>query len=219
MSDVVALVQQAQSTNDATRKRAFGELVTRYKAMSHKVALVTLRDQYMAEDAVQEAFITAYLRIDQLREPAAFGTWLRRIVLTHCDRMIRGKQLLLEPLDARYDLAAENPGPETLVVASELTSQIQQAINALPENERTVTEGYYLQGETQKELAERLELPLTTVKKRLQYARNHLRLLIGELNAAVDHAIAEILNPTQPERQPAYLYARHDEAASQNDEE
>lgn len=211
MSEINALVQTAQSSDVSSRKAAFDTLMMRYQAMAYKVALQTLRDPHLAEDAVQEAFITAYLQIGQLREPSAFGGWLKRIVMTHCDRMIRGKRPQLEPLELRYDLATEHPGPEALVEEREINSQVQYAISVLPEHERAVTEGYYLQGESQKELAERLELPLTTVKKRLQYARQHLRLLIGELNAAVDQAIADILHPPQPERQPAYLYLHQEE--------
>jgi len=52
-----------------------------------------------------------------------------------------------------------------------------------------------------------LQVPVTTVKKRLQYARQHLRALIGELNAAVDTVIADVL-AANPQPQPAYLYSR-----------
>jgi len=137
---------------------------------------------------------------------------LRRIVMTECDRMIRGKQPHLEPLETRFDLATEKPGPESIIEAREIQFHIQNAIDALPEHERMVTEGFYIQGETQQELAERLQLPLTTVKKRLQYAREHLRLLVGDVNAAFDHAIAAVLNPPKPQRQPVYIYSRPQQA-------
>lgn len=220
MDDLKTLVMRAQASDLEDRKQAFNELTLRYQPLAYKVALQMLRDAHMAEDAVQDAFIAAYLRIDQLRDPLAFAGWLRRIVYTHCDRMIRGKQPHLEPLETRYDIATENPGPESVVETQEIQSQVQQAINALPDHERDVTEGYYLQGESQQELAERLQVPVTTVKKRLQYARQHLRVLYDEVNAAMDQAIADMLKPApKPQRQPAYLYARNREQSPPTTEE
>jgi len=161
--------------------------------------------------------VAAYLRIDQLREPEAFPLWLRRIVMTQCDRLVRGKALVQEPLEYRFDLAADAPEPESMIVEQEIRDHLQNAIDALPEHERAVTEGFYMQGETQKELAERLQVPVTTVKKRLQYAREHLRLLVGDVNAAFDQAIASVLKPPKPQRQPVYIYARNKPTKLQED--
>ena len=206
MEDYTVLVERTLNGDDETRRAAFDELVRRFRGMAFKQAYQILGDGQMAEDAVQEAFLTAYLHIGKLREPQAFPTWLRRIVMTQSDRMIRGKQPQLEPLEARFDLAAEKPSPESIVEAREMQFHIQSAIDALPENERAVTESFYIQGESQQEIAERLQLPLTTVKKRLQYAREHLRLLVGDVNAAFDHAIASVLKRPEPQPQPVYVY-------------
>lgn len=209
MDDLITLIQQAQSTDISTRREAFDQLAQQYRAMAYKQAYSTLRDTDMADDAVQDALLAAYLHIDKLRDPDAFPSWLRRIVMTQCDRMIRGKSPVLMSLDARENLFVERPSVESLVEQKEAQDQLHVAIDALPEHERAVTEGYYIQGESQKELAERLEVPLTTVKKRLQYARDHLRLLVDELNTVVDSAIARMLKPRkQPQRQPVYLYNR-----------
>lgn len=208
MDDYSALVERATKGSAAERRTAFDELMRRFRGMAFKQAYQMLGDGPMAEDAVQEAFLTAYLRLDQLREPEAFPAWLRRIVMTQCNRVIRGKQPRLEPLEARYDMATDKPGPESMLEAREIHEHIYSAIDALPEHERAVTEGFYIQGESQQELAERLQVPLTTVKKRLQYARVHLRLLVGDLNAAFDHAIAAVLKTPKPQRQPVYLYSR-----------
>jgi RNA polymerase sigma factor (sigma-70 family) len=210
MDDTLQLIHEAQTGNAAQRRAAFDALLPRYQRMAFQVAYAVLGDVHLAEDAVQEAFITAYLRIGQLREAEAFATWLKRIVLTQADRQIRGKRPRLEDLEARFDLPAEKPSPEAILEENEIQSRLQYAIDSLPEQEREVTEGFYLQGESQKELAERLELPLTTVKKRLQYAREHLRLMIGDLNAVVDEAIAHIFqtNQPKPQRQPVYIYSR-----------
>ncbi|MCA1849826.1 MAG: hypothetical protein LC672_01925, partial [Acidobacteria bacterium] len=62
------------------RHEAFSELVTGYQDMAFGCAYSVLSDFYLAEDAAQEAFITAWQRLDQLRAPEAFPGWLRRIV-------------------------------------------------------------------------------------------------------------------------------------------
>ncbi|MGB7338749.1 MAG: sigma-70 family RNA polymerase sigma factor [Phototrophicaceae bacterium] len=212
MDDFVQLIQQAQSKDAHARRDAFDALMPQFQKMAFYVAYNRLQDVHVAEDVVQEAFLTAYLKLDQLRDPQAFAGWLKQIVLSHCDRYIRGKKPQLEPIDARYDLATDNPSPEAMVEEVEMHNQVLYAIESLPEHERAVTEGFYMQGESQKELAARLKVPVTTVKKRLQYAREHLRLMIGDLNAVVDEAIARVIQANQPtpepQPQPVYIYSR-----------
>lgn len=200
------LVEEAQSAVESQRRAAFDELVRRFRGMAMQQALLSLADSQLAEDAVQEAFLTAYLKIDQLREAEAFPTWLRRIVLSQCDRLIRGKRLQIASMDGDFELAEETASPEQLLEVQELQDQLLYAIDALPEHERAVTQGFYMRGESQQELSERLQVPITTVKKRLQYAREHLRLLVGDINAVFDGAIARVINPPKPQRQPVYLY-------------
>lgn len=212
MEDFIILIQEAQSGTDTQRHAAFDALVPQFQKMAFHVAYNTLQDVHLAEDVVQEAFLTAYLRIEQLKDPAAFPGWFKKIVLTHCDRQIRGKRPDFEPIEARYDLATDKPTPEAMLEETEMQVQVMYAIEALPEHERAVTERYYMQGESQKEIAAGLKVPVTTVKKRLQYAREHLRLIIGDLNAVVDEAIARVMHANQaqqePQPQPVYVYSR-----------
>lgn len=205
MNNYIALVKSAQNDDQHERRMAFDELVLAFQDMALSYAQSLVFDRHLAEDAVQEAFLTAYLRMDQLREPEAFPFWLRRIIQTQCDRMIRRKQPQQESLEF-HNLAPEPDQPEALVEVREVQDRVYSALVALPENERAVTEGFYFQGESQQELADRLEIPITTVKKRLQYARQHLRLLIGDVNAAFDQAIANVFQASKNSQQPAYLY-------------
>jgi RNA polymerase sigma factor (sigma-70 family) len=205
MTDYISLVKQAQTGTSEERRVAFDRLVLAYQGMAVHYAQTLTIDRHIAEDAVQEAFLTAYLRIDQLREPEAFPFWLRRIIQTHCDRMLRRKQPRQEPLEF-HDLTTEPNSPEALLEVREVQDRVHHAVISLPENERAVAEGFYFQGESQQEIADRLEIPLTTVKKRLQYARQHLRLLVGDLNAAFDQAIANVFQSGRRSQQPVYIY-------------
>lgn len=219
MDNYIVFVEQAQNGNQQERRQAFDELLPHFQTMAFQVAYSVLSNVHLAEDVVQESFLKAYLQIHQLREPQAFPAWLKRIVLTQSDRAIRGQQPTIETLDTQLDFATDNTSPESLLEVHEMQDQVLYAIESLPEHERAVTEGFYMQGESQKEIAERLKVPVTTVKKRLQYARQHLRLIIGDLNAVVDEAIARVLQPSQqqPQRQPVYIYSKGNDPTKTDD--
>ncbi|MCS6834890.1 MAG: sigma-70 family RNA polymerase sigma factor [Anaerolineae bacterium] len=211
-------VTQAQSGSAAERRAALNALVLHFWPYALRLARARLHDPFLAEDVAQEALIHATSLIHQVRQPQAFSAWLRRIVLSQCARQQRRPAVYedaLDDVDATWEEAWASQiesQPEEAYQVHERIERVRQAIAALPEHERAVTEGFYLQGESQRELAERLHLPLDTVKKRLQYARQRLRGFLAELNDAVDRAFADMLSPTPPPaRQPVYLYRRPDD--------
>src|SRR5215467_3480291 len=83
----------------AEKHRAFGEIVRRFQDLAFGCAYAILGDFQLAEDAAQEAFLTAWRNLDQLRKPEAFPGWFKRIVLTQCNRLTRGKRLDTVSLD------------------------------------------------------------------------------------------------------------------------
>ena len=177
MEEIESLVIEAQKTDvDLTKRHeAFGELVVRFQDMAYGCAYAVLGDFDLAQDASQEAFISAYRNLGQLRQPRAFPGWLRRIVLTQCNRLTRGKRLPTESIEVTKDLPSEHPGPADLAEDRELKDRVLAAIKKLPEHERMVTTLFYINGYSQNEIAQFLEVPVTTVKKRLQYSRHRLK--------------------------------------------
>lgn len=177
------LVRRAQTGPASEREQAFGALIHQFSFAAQSWAYQMLGDVHATQDAVQEAFITAYEQLDELRDPAAFPTWLRAIVRTQCNRSLRQREVL--PLDD------SEPATDDPVFAAEqriLHEDLHTAVHALPEHERIVTELFYLNGYSQQEIAEHLHLPLTTIKKRLQYAREHLRETMPPMNMLMLHA-------------------------------
>src|SRR5215213_732397 len=73
------------------RHRSFGEIVARFQDMAFACAFAILNDFYLAEDVAQEAFIVAWQKLDQLKDPKAFPGWFKSIVFTQCNRLTRGK--------------------------------------------------------------------------------------------------------------------------------
>ena len=166
------------------RQQAFAMLVGEFYEVAYRWAFTRLHDGDLAQDATQEAFVVAYQMLHQLEEPKAFAGWFKQIVLSQAYRLLRAARPSTQVVD--LELAAQEPGPLALVENEEMKERVMTAVQALPENEQIVTKLFYLNGYSQKEIARLLELPLTTVKKRLQYARRNLRgILVSMMDAFV----------------------------------
>src|SRR5215213_2739489 len=187
MDTLTALVAAAQAGD----LDAFGRLVERFQRMAHAVAYTMLGDAHLAEDVAQEAFIEAFICLPKLCEPVAFPGWFRRIVHKRGDRLVRGNEPALLPLDAVGQLPSSLLDPALLAETRELQQRVRVAINALPEADRLPVMLFYLAGYAQQEIATIMELPLTTIKKRLFHARQRLRVLMDDI-------VREQFNDQQP---------------------
>jgi RNA polymerase sigma factor (sigma-70 family) len=170
MQPYESLVQAAQKGD----LPAFDELVMRFRDAAREWAFQSLGDSHLAEDAAQEAFLIAYHQLDQLRDPKAFPSWLKRIVISQCHRITR-RATPVSPLDDEAAVHEDGRDPAAEAESRELEATLRKAVEGLPAGERAVTEMFYIVGYSQQEIAEQLQLPLTTVKKRLQYARERLK--------------------------------------------
>lgn len=173
MEALQTLVRAAQQGD----LEAFGTIVQQFKDMAHAWAYSMLGDPYLAEDVAQNAFIEAYLHLPSLQEPAAFPAWLRRIVFRQGDRLVRGKRPTIVPLEptASFDIPLDDLNPALLAENHELQHVVRQAIATLVEHERIVVYMFYGSGYELKDISTFLEVPLSTVKKRLFDARKHLK--------------------------------------------
>jgi len=160
------LVEAARSGDQA----AFEVLVDRFRPLACRYAFALIQDAGLAEDACQDAFMDAYAHLDQLREPAAFAGWLRRIVIKQADRQRRRRLLFVE--------LSEIPGardPLAILVEAEASREIQEHLGRLPEHLRRVLHLFYDHGYAVREIAEFLEIPPGTIRKRLFDGRKRLR--------------------------------------------
>jgi RNA polymerase sigma factor (sigma-70 family) len=171
VQDLVDLVLAAQA-GDAG---AFETLVRRYQDFAYVAAFARVGDRQLAQDVAQEAFLQAHRDLTSLREPRAFGAWLRRLVAKHSDRLMRGKHPLTVPLDAAIDARDDRLQPTEVVEATELSELVRAEVNRLPERERLAIALYYVADRPQSEIAAFLEVPPSTIKKRLHDARRRLK--------------------------------------------
>ncbi|MCC7447290.1 MAG: sigma-70 family RNA polymerase sigma factor [Anaerolineae bacterium] len=172
------LIRQVQQASDAEREQLLNRLVMQFAESAYRWARVILDDDDKAHDAVQEAWLNAYLHLDQLRERAAFPGWFRQIVISACYRVLRGEKPSVSLSEQLPEEAARQPSPVEEVENNERLEHIREAVLTLPDGERVVTELFYFDDYSQQEIAEMLAVPVTTIKKRLQYARRRLKTVI-----------------------------------------
>ncbi len=148
---------------------AFSRVVERFQDMAIGYAEAKLGDFHAAEDAAQESFIDAYLKLDSLKDAAAFPGWFRRIVQTRCNRVFRKRRIAAVPIEEGMNVTVQE------TERREMREEVLSALRALPESQRVTTTLFYINGYSQNEIAEFLEVPVTTVQKRLHDSRRKLK--------------------------------------------
>ena len=164
---------------------AFDDLVRHYEKHVYSYAYRMTQNYDDANDIAAEAFIKAFQAIDKFRGESNFSTWLFRIVTNiFLDRRKRTKNHVNIPLDEYIELEEssvarqfEDPAPDPLdlLEESERNATLQQAINELPEYQRLMVLLFHTQGLSYEEISGIVDLPIGTVKSRLNRARLALR--------------------------------------------
>lgn len=170
------LVERARA-GDAS---AFEKLVRRHLDSAHAVALAELGDARDAEDAVQDSFVTALERLDDCRDGASFGPWLRQIVRNRARSLRRREQVrAAAPLESAAAAAsAANPAHD--YERAQLRTRLADALDGLTAVQRAVLLMHDLEGYRHREIAAELDLPEGTVRSHLFHARRTLRSRLGE---------------------------------------
>lgn len=181
----------------AEQHRAFGALVARFQDFAFGCAYALLGNAALAEEAAQEAFITAWRHLGQLREADAFPGWLRRIVVTRCHRIAPRVTTTLSLEDALTVPAPECDRPPEQLLRAERAAQVHAAIAELPEQERLTIILFYIGDHTRPEIAGFLGISPVAVKKRLAAAR-------GRLKERLLHLMQEDLQEVRPSNSGAF---------------
>jgi RNA polymerase sigma-70 factor (ECF subfamily) len=171
--DVVALVARSDEA-------ALAELYDRFGRIAYALALRIVRDPALAQDAVQDAFLTAWRTapsFDPRRGKAS--AWLLTLVHRRTvDIVRREERRRADQLDDLPVVAAAVTDEEAWV--RDRRRAVQEALAQLPPDQREALELAYYGGYTQSELAARLGVPLGTVKSRMFAGLAKLRELLGE---------------------------------------
>ena len=160
---------------------SYESLVNRHQAAVIASANRVLHSRYLAEDAAQDAFITAWMKLNHLQSPEKFGAWVCRIAVNCAKNMIVRYRPYL-PLDELEEVIADTPDtdPVHTLAAKETDGAVQNTVSRLPTRVGEIIRMHYLQSLSVAEIAARLGLSEGTVKWQLHDGRRRMR---GELCA------------------------------------
>jgi RNA polymerase sigma factor (sigma-70 family) len=172
-------------------RAAFELLMRRHNRRLYRLARATLRDDAEAEDALQDAYLSAYRSIARFRGDAALSTWLSRLVLNEClGRLRRGARRqnvipMVHPGDARHmeidDMAPpDGDTPDQALGRSQMRALLERKLDALPEAFRMVFVLRAVEEMSVEETAQCLDIPEATVRSRHFRARGLLREALAQ---------------------------------------
>jgi RNA polymerase sigma-70 factor (ECF subfamily) len=175
------LVKRAVEQHD---QAAYTELLDRYKESVFYLLMKMVNNRDDAEDLTIEAFGKAFKNIEQYTPNFAFSTWLFRIATNNCIDFIRKKRMVTVSLDKTFagddggemtmDVRSNTLDPEENLIRKQKNVLMQSLVTKLKPRYRTLVELRYFQELSYEEIAERLDLPIGTVKAQLFRSREFL---------------------------------------------
>lgn len=157
-------------------RQAYGELFRRHERSVLAVALAVLGEYHSAQDVAQDAFVTGYQRLGELRIRSSFGPWVRQIARHEAIKIIR---------QTRRNRNVQYPGPQAGRPSNdgtidEANRQLLNAVMQLPKHERVVIMLRYFEGHSVKVIGEMTGRPVGTVTMQLSRARARLQKWLKE---------------------------------------
>jgi RNA polymerase sigma-70 factor (ECF subfamily) len=182
-----ALVELARGGDE----EAFASLIRMAGDRLMAIAFRILRDVDRAEDAVQQAIVTAWRDLPALREPDRFGGWLYRILVNAC--YVEARRTRRWDSNVRLLTPDMTSGSADGILSVEDRDELERAFRRLPPEQRAAFVLHHYAGMPLADIGEALEVPVGTVKSRLHYAAATLR-------AAIEADARTPLSPPRGER-------------------
>jgi RNA polymerase sigma factor (sigma-70 family) len=180
-----SLVRKALDLGD---QKAYAELMQRYRDSVYFMLLKMVNNKDDADDLTIEAFGKAFKRLSQYTPNFAFSTWLFKIATNNCIDHIRKKKNNTFSIDKPFqddeggemtmDLRSEQPDPEEKVMKKQKVMLMREVVEKLKPRYKMLIEMRYFEELSYEEIAEKLELPLGTVKAQLFRAREFLQNIL-----------------------------------------
>lgn len=163
--------------------KAYEELVVRHQRAVKGTAYKITGNEFSAEDASQDAFVSAWIKLDKLREYSKFGPWVCSIakncaknIVVHYANTVANMSL---DLVENFDLSTAEDSEFDEIFKAEDRSELHGKVEALSEKIREAVKLHYFEGLSVAQIAEKLSLPAGTVKWRLSEGRKQLRKEYG----------------------------------------
>jgi RNA polymerase sigma-70 factor, ECF subfamily len=166
-------------------REAFDVLMTEFESRVFGVVMQRLRNTAEADEVVQEVFLRAFRKLPQLQEPERFAGWLCQIaVRLSINRVVRRPAEFCTETENLDGQQASADTPLDLLLRQENIEQLRAGLNRLGDIDRQTLWAFYFEGSSLKEMSDRFESPIGTIKRRLHTARGRLRDVIGGMQPA-----------------------------------
>ena len=184
MDNEIALIKLVKKGD----KKAYNTLVLKYQDRLVFSVYKFLKDFELAQDIAQEAFIKAYKNIEKFRGDSQFYTWIYRIAINTAKNVISTKARASEVYDndtadqLLSESATTSENPENILQAEQLRSEINKALQNLPEDIRVTLSLREFDGLSYEEIAKVLNCPIGTVRSRIHKGREMLDQTFSKYN-------------------------------------
>lgn len=179
-TQILHLVIRAQRGD----REAFGELAREFETAVFAIVLRRLRNRSEALEVTQDVFMRALRKLPQLREPERFAGWLKRIaVRMSINRAVRRPRETCQAPES-FTAISLRPSPMDRALLTERADQVRSGLKQLRPLDRDTLLAFYFEGQSLKEMSDRFESPVGTIKRRLHTARHRLKAALGELQPA-----------------------------------
>jgi RNA polymerase sigma-70 factor, ECF subfamily len=168
------------------RSVELGSIVSHDLARFYWKAYRQVGNMHDAEDAVQDALVSAYEHLTEFEGRSRLSTWLTTIVINAARLQLRRRRHVNAPIEPQFDsegvrnaleetVADERPGPDEILASTERYRLMTELMKSLSPSLQKTMHHYYIDGMTAAEVAGRLDIPIGTVKARISRARARLR--------------------------------------------
>lgn len=155
--------------------------IKKYKDMAFSVALSIVKEEHLAEDVVQDAFIKCYQSLSSFKGKSKFSTWFYRIVVHVAFNAIRHKKLELVNFDlSHHDMSHEDSVLDE-IIDHERKEMINDALTILPARESVALRLFYLEEQSMDEIKEIMGWTLANTKVILHRARKNMQIILSQL--------------------------------------
>ena len=178
---------------------AFTLLFQKYQKNIHAIVWRRIKDYHIAEEITQDIFLQAYNKLSSLNDPNKFGRWLYVITKHCCTKWLQKEKPTMLSLDAidkatldKSDFAHYNAEQREKEANEQYKEIVDDLLEKLPDNQRTVVILYYLHEMTYKAISKFLDVPINTIKSRISRARQRLKeeeLMICETLGSIEPSI------------------------------
>ncbi len=161
----------------AGEQTAYEQLVLRYQNAVIAAAIQITRNRFMAEDAAQDAFVSAWMKLNTLQQPKKYGAWVCRIAKNCALNMVtRYRSFIPEIPIEEWGIPDESvPTPDEQLVRAESQNELEKSIDKLPWKIGKIIYLHYYEGLSVAEIAERMCVSQGTVKRQLHDGRKRIR--------------------------------------------